>query len=300
MIFALFCASSCFGHEKIGKMHLMHTEGETSTDTVVIHLGWPPWIFTMPTERDDDPKEIRHYFAGVPHSVCVDSGVDLGDLYMFDDIDRDGYTDILVGDQGNPTTGYQAYLFDTADSSFKYDPEFDMVDIDDSHILGGPASDTYETEGHCCIPTIEDYETYKVVDHHPLLVHTEHIDEIGPEQKNSWFYQTDSLGDGSTGLEIDTIWHGIHDVDVEVDDDTLYQISKFKTYDASAPQVVTESPLLHDRSKDYTPLSTYLFEDETRHYSHDREGRFFTFTLKKAKHGKLVTVRTGKVYLKKK
>jgi hypothetical protein len=135
-------------------------------------------------------------------------------------------------------------------------------------------------------------------------VHSELIDNTYSWEKDSWFFQTDTLGDGSTGLEIDTDWteprYPHSEDDAGVDSSLPVEISKFKTYNGSAPQAITESRLFHDRTKNDAPLSTYLFEDETRRYSHDRKGKFFTFILRNAKHGKMVTVRTGKVYLKKK
>jgi hypothetical protein len=41
-----------------------------------------------------------------------------------------------------------------------------------------------------------------------------------------------------------------------------------------------------------------LFQSESRIYSHDNKGGYYTLTISKAKRGKMVTVRKGKVYIK--
>jgi hypothetical protein len=262
----------------------------TTTDTITINPTLPPFIISW-TFVSGDEFEYRFKISmlgkpGWKKNFRMTTGF-LADEPVFDDVNLDGYKDISVtfGTGLGATEDTRVYLFDLSDSSFHESEEFEGLRLNprDSTLYG-----TYTTGAFS-----GGSVTYRLVNGHPALIQRQ-------ESGIGFFTEVDDSLNGSTAvLETSKATY-----------DTNYTESGLRGLEFDTVTVLKDGERLITRIEKLkmSPLSPNEWDEpksvpidlEIRSYSKDSQGVFYTFIISKAKHGKMVTIRKGKVYLNKK
>jgi hypothetical protein len=275
---------------------------QSETDTITVNPSLPPFIIvtTWGQHMNDSTQFVVSILGDSSWTPKRDTSDGPIREIKFADVNNDGYLDLILEDETfNANESSSFFLFNPADSMFHESAELSGMTYESS-------DNTFSQGDHTAV----EYEgqTYTLSNGHLKLISDEHG---GPDEEYSMEQDGDSLtsyhrvkrtlidtvtsDNRSEGLRIDTTW------DLELGIPRITQIEKFVSYPDSLRDKLNNSPLY--RETDILGNLTHpaiLFQSESRIYSHDNKGAYYTLSFSKAKQGKMVTVKKRKVYLKQK